>query len=90
MSQHTNSEPTVSIALNIMEMKDKLGLEGLVPSALILGQLTSVSTRSEKSRKRVPLEDSSAVKEMARDEISCIMDNMRIDRELKYATKEKS
>lgn len=86
MSQKTNSEPQVALALAAMVMNYKIGPEGLVTSAHVFGEFKSVNTWSETFQRQIMLEDRSAVAQMARNEMSCITSKISINLELNTAT----
>ena len=86
MTAHPKTPPARALAASVKAINDKLGPEGLVPSALVFGEFLPVFTKSEAPAARLTLKESASVAQSARKEMGKIMAEMRVRRALHHRT----
>lgn len=77
-------DPELLPAQCLKAPNDTLGLEGLVPSSLVCGELPPVYARSETSRAHDALSKRAEMTHTARTEMNKIMAKLRVARGLRY------
>lgn len=85
MLEHPNSNKKLALSIAVKSMNDTLGLEGLVPSALVFGEYPQVHTRSEVPKVRVTHEERAALATTARKEMEKHMAQLGIKCALRHA-----
>ena len=86
MATHPTAEPDVVLALSDKAMNDTLAPEGLVPTALVLGEYPPVHTKTETLTQRAVLATRAEISNAARQEMEKIMAELRVKRALNHAT----
>lgn len=64
--RYLNAEPSLALAVFVETLKDTLGPEGNVPSALVFGEITLPYTLSKQKRQRLTTDERAAIIALAR------------------------
>eukprot|EP00737_Agarophyton_chilense_P000247 gb/GEZJ01000282.1/.p1 GENE.gb/GEZJ01000282.1/~~gb/GEZJ01000282.1/.p1 ORF type:complete len:768 (+),score=79.54 gb/GEZJ01000282.1/:1785-4088(+) len=85
MATLPDTDREIALSCAVKSMNDTLGPEGLVPSALVFGEFPNITSKSETPTPRASALSRAAIAATAREEMSQIMERMRVRRALKHA-----